>query len=81
MGLSSNNQRDNNKDRENEGYDNGNTFGKFKSSRKYIISYFLDRNESADRSHKPKGPTKGRLPFKGPSRGGFGSKGAFGIRR
>ena len=40
-----------------------------------------DRNESADRSHKPKGPTKGRLPFKGPSRGGFGSKGAFGIRR
>lgn len=42
---------------------------------------FLDRNESADRSHKPKGPTKGRLPFKGPSRGGFGSKGAFGIRR
>merc|ERR1712151_899283 len=59
MGLSSNNQRDNNKDRENEGYDNGNTF---------------DRNESADRSHKPKGPTKGRLPFKGPSRGGFGSK-------
>ena len=40
-----------------------------------------DRNDSADRSHKPKGPTKGRLPFKGPSRGGFGSKGAFGIRR
>ena len=46
-----------------------------------IFCIFLDRNESADRSHKPKGPTKGRLPFKGPSRGGFGSKGAFGIRR
>merc|ERR1711962_101306 len=66
MGLSSSN-RDSNKDhRDNDGgYDNGNRF---------------DRNsESADRmSHKPKGPTKGRLPFKGPSRGGFGSKGAFG---
>ena len=46
-----------------------------------LFIIFLDRNESADRSHKPKGPTKGRLPFKGPSRGGFGSKGAFGIRR